>query len=238
MRRMVKEELLTFEGKPLFPERRAYTVSYSLSPDDALLYTKVTEYVRDEMNRAEKLKREGEGRRGNVGFALTVLQRRLASSPEAIYQSLHRRRQRLEAKVDEERLGRRASESSLDLTRGLDAPEDVDDLPGGELEELEEEVVDQASAAKTIAELEAEILTLRSLEQLAERVRNAGTDAKWMRMAELLQEDDAHMFDEAGKRRKLIVFSEHLDTLNYPTFPGTRTGSSSGSAACCSCLRE
>jgi hypothetical protein len=238
MRRMVKEELLTFEGKPLFPERRAYTVSYSLSPDEALLYTKVTEYVRDEMNRAEKLKREGEGRRGNVGFALTVLQRRLASSPEAIYQSLHRRRQRLEAKVDEERLGRRASESSLDLTRGLDAPEDVDDLPEGELEELEEEVVDQASAAKTIAELEAEILTLRSLEQLAERVRNAGTDAKWMRMAELLQEDDAHMFDEAGKRRKLIVFSEHLDTLNYPTFPGTRTGSSSGSAACCSCLRE
>jgi hypothetical protein len=87
MRRMVKEELLTFEGKPLFPERKAYTVSYPLSPDEALLYAQVTDYVREEMNRAEKLKREGEGRRGNVvGFAPTVLQRRLASSPEAIYQ--------------------------------------------------------------------------------------------------------------------------------------------------------
>jgi superfamily II DNA or RNA helicase len=219
MRRMVKEELLTFEGKPLFPERRAYTVSYPLSPDEALLYTQVTEYVREEMNRADKLKREGEGRRGNVvGFALTVLQRRLASSPEAIYHSLRRRLERLEARVAEERLGRRAAESTIDLTKDLEAPpEDVDDLSDEELEELEEEVVDQASAAKTIAELEAEIVTLRRLEVLAERVRNSGTDAKWTRMAELLQDREAEMFDEAGKRRKLIVFSEHRDTLNYLT---------------------
>jgi SNF2 family DNA or RNA helicase len=218
MRRMVKEELLTFEGKPLFPERKAYTVSYPLSPDEALLYTKVTDYVREEMNRAEKLKREGEGRRGNVvGFALTVLQRRLASSPEAIYQSLRRRRERLEARINEERLGRRAAESTLDLTSGLAAPEDIDDLPEGELEELEEEVVDQASAAKTIAELEAEIQTLRSLEAIAERVRRSGTDAKWQRMAELLQDRSTELLDESGRLRKLIVFSEHRDTLNYLT---------------------
>lgn len=219
MRRMVKEELLTFEGKPLFPERRAYTVSYPLSPDEALLYGQVTEYVRDEMNRADKLKQEGEGRRGNVvGFALTVLQRRLASSPEAIYHSLRRRRERLEARVAEERLGRRAAESTIDLTEDLDAPpEDVDDLSDDELAELEEEVVDQASAAKTVAELESEIATLRRLEALAERVRNAGTDAKWTRMAELLQDREAEMFDDIGRRRKLIVFSEHRDTLNYLT---------------------
>ncbi len=155
MRRMVKEELLTFEGKPLFPERRAYTVTYPLSPQEALLYDEVTEYVREEMNRADRLKAEGEGRRGNVvGFALTVLQRRLASSPEAIYQSLRRRRERLEARLNEERLGRRGREEAIDLTVGLEAPEDIDDLPDGELEDLEEEVVDQASAAKTIAELE------------------------------------------------------------------------------------
>ncbi|MCL4290752.1 MAG: DEAD/DEAH box helicase [Thermoleophilia bacterium] len=218
MRRMVKEELLTFEGKPLFPERRAYTVTYPLSPQEALLYAEVTEYVREEMNRADRLKAEGEGRRGNVvGFALTVLQRRLASSPEAIYQSLRRRRERLEARLNEERLGRRGREERLDLTTGLEAPEDLDDLPEGELEELEEEVVDQASAAKTIAELEAEITTLRGLEQLAERVRRSGTDAKWMRLAELLQDGEAEMFDETGKRRKLIIFSEHRDTLNYLT---------------------
>jgi SNF2 family DNA or RNA helicase len=220
MRRMVKEELLTFEGKPLFPERRAYTVNYPLSSEEALLYAEVTEYVREEMNRADRLKAEGEGRRGNVvGFALTVLQRRLASSPEAIYQSLRRRRERLETRLNEERLGRRGRDETIDLTSGLDAPDadDIDELPDGELEDLEEEVVDQASAAKTIAELEAEIDTLRGLESLAERVRRAGTDAKWTRLAELLQDPEAEMFDESGKRRKLIIFSEHRDTLNYLT---------------------
>jgi SNF2 family DNA or RNA helicase len=216
MRRMVKEELLTFEGKPLFPERRAYTAKYTLSPEEALLYAQVTEYVREEMNRAERLKAEGEGRRSNVvGFALTVLQRRLASSPEAIYQSLRRRRERLETRLNEERLGRRAATADLDLTAGLEAPEDVDDLADGELGDLEEEIVDQASAAKTIAELEHEIATLRTLEELAASTRRAGTDAKWTRLAELLQDSNAEMFDDSGGRRKLIVFTEHRDTLNY-----------------------
>jgi SNF2 family DNA or RNA helicase len=217
MRRMVKEELLTFEGKPLFPERRAYTVTYGLSPEEARLYAEVTDYVREEMNRAERLQREGEGRRGTVvGFALTVLQRRLASSPEAIYQSLRRRRERLETRLNEERLGRRGA-VALDFTEELEAPEDPDDLAEAEREELEERVVDQASAAQTIAELEAEIATLRDLEELARRVRHAGTDAKWTEMAKLLQDGKAEMFDDGGNRRKLIVFSEHRDTLNYLT---------------------
>ncbi len=64
----------------------------------------------DEPRRAAE--REGEGRRGAiVGFALTVLQRRLASSPEAIYQSLRRRRERLENRVREEERRRRGAEA-------------------------------------------------------------------------------------------------------------------------------
>ena len=82
MRRVVKEKLLTFAGQPLFPERRATTVDYELSDDEMILYDQVTEYVREQMNRADRLTEEGQGRRGNtVGFALTMLQRRLASSP-------------------------------------------------------------------------------------------------------------------------------------------------------------
>ena len=89
MRRMVKENLLKFDGTRLFPERFAYTVNYKLSELETRLYDEVTEYVREEMNRADRL----DGQRGNrVGFALTILQRRLASSPEAIYCSIQRRR--------------------------------------------------------------------------------------------------------------------------------------------------
>ena len=114
MRRMVKENLLKFDGTPLFPERIAYTVPYKLSDAEARLYKEVTDYVREEFNRAEAL--ENDKRAGTVGFALTILQRRLASSPEAIYQSLRRRRERLEKRLRELEL----------LQRGAAAPAPAD----------------------------------------------------------------------------------------------------------------
>src|SRR5581483_5640549 len=131
------------------------------SDEEAYLYEEVTNYVRDEMNRAERLKAEGEGRRGAVvGFALTILQRRLASSPEAIYQSLKRRRKRLEDRLREEELLKRGLETKV-AGRVPDLDEEdvetIDERPDEEIEELEEEVVDEATAAQTIAELKAEI---------------------------------------------------------------------------------
>jgi SNF2 family DNA or RNA helicase len=111
MRRMVKEDLLRFDGTPLFPERIAYTVPFYPSQGELRLYKEVTQYVRDEFNRAERL---GDKKRsGTVGFALTVLQRRLASSPEAVYQSIHRRRQRLEARLREAELLQKAGQAAV-----------------------------------------------------------------------------------------------------------------------------
>ena len=208
MRRLVKEELLKFDGTPLFPERRAYTVNYDLSPQEAKLYQAVTEYVQEEFNRADKLNSD---RKATVGFALTILQRRLASSPEAIYQSLKRRRERLESRLAEERLGKRAEEYQ---NPDWDAETDDDDLPPEEQEQVEEQVVDHASAAATIAELEAEIKTLKRLENMANDVRVSGVDRKWDELSKLLQ-DNAFMYGKDGQREKLIIFTEHKDTLNY-----------------------
>ena len=116
MRRMVKENLLKFDGTPLFPERIAYTVPYKLSDAEAALYKAVTEYVREEFNRAEAL--ENDKRAGTVGFALTILQRRLASSPEAIYQSLRRRRERLESRLRELELLQRGGQVGAVIVPG------------------------------------------------------------------------------------------------------------------------
>ncbi len=207
MRRLVKEELLKFNGTPLFPERLAYTVNYDLSPLEAKLYGAVTDYVQEEFNRADQLNNE---RKTTVGFALTILQRRLASSPEAIYQSLKRRRERLENRLAEERLGKRASEHTV----AVDDDYDDDDLPSNELEDTEEKVADQASAASTISELEAEIQTLKKLERMANNVRTSGTDRKWDELSGLLQ-DNNNMFSPEGIREKLIIFTEHRDTLRY-----------------------
>src|ERR1700686_2072337 len=128
MRRLVKEQLLKFDGKPLFPERIAYTVSYKLSDLEAQLYQEVTDYVRQEFNRADAL--ENEGRKGTIGFALTILQRRLASSPYAIHQSLSRRRERLEKRLREEQLLRRGLVVSLGAppTLPVFSTEDLEDL--------------------------------------------------------------------------------------------------------------
>ena len=217
MRRMIKEDLVKFDGTSLFPERIAYTVDYTLSDAEYHLYSEVTNYVREEFNRADAL--ENEGRKGTVGFALTTLQRRLASSPEAIYRSLRRRRERLEKRLREERLMHRVATASLGWDPELPTitPEDqeeIEDRPDAEVEAVEEEVVDKATAARTIGELEAEIEILGRLESLALRVRQAGTDRKWDELSRILQERQ-EMFDAHGHRRKLIIFTEHRDTQDY-----------------------
>ncbi|MBM4953952.1 DUF3883 domain-containing protein [Vibrio parahaemolyticus] len=225
MRRMVKEELLKFDGTPLFPERRAYTANYELSPMEASLYEQVTTYVREEMNRADKLDSK---KKNNVGFALTMLQRRLASSPEAIYQSLKRRRKRLEARLEETKLMARGQTVRKDgvaetfgeysVKKRIDIPDNFDeldeDLSAEEYEILAEQVVDQATAAETIPELEAEILILKDLEYQALSVVQSGNDKKWEELSYLLQ-DKPEMFTASGTRRKLLIFTEHKDTLNY-----------------------
>ncbi len=232
MRRLVKEDLLKFDGKPLFPERRAYTVEYHLSDLEAKLYSEVTGYVREEFNRADAL--SNNGRKGTVGFALTILQRRLASSPEAIYQSLTRRRERLQQRLKEEEpsfaetskagtlreeLLKRGQEVELAWQELVGFKEEEweefeDDLPDDEREATEEELVDRATAASTIAELKVEIALLQKLEHLALQVKLSGTDRKWEELSRILQ-NEAELFDLRGHRRKLVIFTEHRDTLNY-----------------------
>ncbi len=225
MRRMVKESLLRFDGTPLFPERRAYTLPYELSEAEKDLYDAVTQYVQQEFNRADALQNSKQAR--SVGFALTILQRRLASSPEAILQSLRRRRERLEGilKALEE-----AAERPLSPQLTEEELEDLEDAPEAEAEEAVQRVVDEATAARTADELRQEIEHLRRLEQAALRVRNSGEDRKWRELSGLLQAiftrqavrgvaerreayDAAHHV--ASPKEKLVVFTEHRDTLAY-----------------------
>jgi SNF2 family DNA or RNA helicase len=228
MRRMVKEDLLTFEGKPLFPERRAETVEYELSDAEQNLYEAVTEYVRNEMNRADAVAAAGDKKRGNnIGFALTILQRRLASSPEAILRSLERRQERLELKVKDfqrvkeikELQGLSAditplSEQALDFDSYDDFDEELTASERENLEEKLEEVIDLATAARTVEELQVEIAVLKDLVKLARKVRHLDIDKKWTELSSLLQ-DNLLRGGEDGQLHKIIIFTEHKDTLRY-----------------------
>lgn len=215
MRRMVKEDLVKFDGTPLFPERRAETVKYQLSPAEKKLYDDVTSYVREQMGKADAIV---DGRsKAIVGFALTILQRRLASSPWAIAQSLVRRRRKMEDRLAElknpkpQKAAREAWADDFDFN--LD---DIDEqMSAEELEEVEDQVVDQATAAKSIPEMEKEIAELRLLEKQAADLLKSGVDKKWEELSSILQSDAKEMLRPDGRRRKLIVFTEHKDTLDY-----------------------
>ena len=234
LRRLTKEELLRFDGRPLFPERRAHTVHYALSGGEAALYAAVSDYVRKEMDRAERFAARDEKRRRNVGFALQILQRRLASSPAAIHESLRRRREKLEARLahllagagrDTARTGRdphdlpraTALAGSSALAPAPPAadfdPDDLEEAAQEDVDAIEARVLDHATTAETLAEFEAEIDSLKRLEEHARALRREGTDTKWLQLASLL--DHPLMTGADGRRRKLIVFTEPRDTLEY-----------------------
>jgi superfamily II DNA/RNA helicase len=115
--------------------------------------------------------------------------------------------------VREERLMKRGEELSAKIDEMEDV-DDIDDLPEAEAESAEEQVVDQATAARTIAELSEEIEQLRKLEGLALAVKASGKDKKWDELSSILHKD-VGVFHSEAHRRKMVIFTEHRDTLNY-----------------------
>ena len=214
MRRLTKEELLRFDARPLFPERRAYTAKYELSPEEAALYDAVTGYVRDEMNRVRRFAESDGRKRNNVGFALQILQRRLASSPAAIYRSLKRRRERLEGELGEARLAAKGLKADFGtMAVNEEALQELDEYGQDEIEDIEDRIATGATAAETVEQLGLEVATLEHLERQALGVLHSGRDTKWTQLDRIL--DDKLMTDGDGNRRKLIVFTEPKDTLHY-----------------------
>lgn len=223
MRRMVKEDMRTFGGEPLFPPRHAQSVAYELSEEEAALYGNVTAYVRTGFNAIDRIRSIGNGRGNAIGFALTMLQRRLASSPEAVLRSLERRRERLRslrarvaanpAALDDAFSSDEGSAAgSLSVERFDDRWDNAGDEARTRLEEQASDVEYGATWASSLAELDGELRQLDALVKQARDVRASGVDAKWMQLADLLQRN---VLDEVGEHHKLIVFTEHRDTLDY-----------------------
>ena len=191
--RRLKEDMTDFEEKPLFPPRRVFTPSFRLSPSEKLLYDSVTDYVRHYFNRALDEKRR------NVGLAMTVLQRRLASSTHAIASSLENRLKRLQ-KLSEE-----AARVKSEPNQEEELPENIDDLPEEERWALEDRLL-KLTLARNYAELQAEI---EKLEDLAKRARTLAKLEDDTKLKELLK-----VLEKIGNE-KLLVFTEHRDTLHF-----------------------
>jgi superfamily II DNA or RNA helicase len=213
--RRVKEEMLTLDGRPLYPTRIADTLGYALQQgaiSEQTLYDQTPHYLENIYNRAKLLNRSA------AKLAMSVFQRRLASSTWALLRSFERRLEKLEALIAEVRQSRLSMVQLTLLQQNLDQqandPFDdrtADEEQGGDgLEENEpaEDRLLQSVIADSLADLEIERARVAELLDLARQVYTQGDEAKFVRLREVLR--DARYVGE-----KFLIFTEHRDTLEF-----------------------
>lgn len=206
--RRQKEDLIDERGRKLFVDRRVVTQPFTLSPPEHRLYEFVTDYVNTFLSTAG-----GGGRGSAIALARTVLQRRLASSRGAIRSSLEKRAQRLADRADEiermkpaDRLKRLAELRLIEASDDETGTEDAD-------EAAEEAAATLVTTAEHIEALRAEVEELRRLVAEADRTIAAGEERKLTALRRCL--DRAELAELRDGRGKLLVFTEHRDTLEY-----------------------
>ena len=204
--RRLKEDLKDMHGHRLFPDRHVGTVSFNLGPEEYAIYKAVTAYINEFLPQAT-------GKRKNsVALVRTVFQRRLASSTRAIHESLLRRRTKLTNLVQElEALtpAQRAKRLAQLAGRLADAELDEGDLD----EDARDELIDGATAAVELDQIRAEIAALGDLAAHVGRVRSSGRDSKLVALRECLARAEFNELKDG--RGKLLIFTEHRDTLNH-----------------------
>lgn len=192
--RRLKENMVNFDGTPIFPKRTTITLGFDLSPAEMDLYEAVTDYVRHYFNRAKQ------NNKPNVTFAMMILQRRLSSSIEAIYLSLVRRKERL-VKVLE--MGQKVQQLALEYENyedsSLEEQEMLEAYAEGEYGELD------------FDELQVEIEMLDPLIRKANVIRQNQNERKFLELEKTLFGADGLLAQD----EKILIFTESKDTLNY-----------------------
>lgn len=200
--RRIKEELKDFDGKPLFLPRHVSTVNFYLSEPERILYNDLSEYVANEYR-----KTLDSDKKRNISFALTILQRRFASSTHALLRSLERRKERLLELLKSPEPLSQLKVSILDY-------DELDDLSENE-RESEEKKWEALTVATNKDELCEEIEKLEELiHQTKEIIRNEN-ESKLSKLKESLQELKSKYSDKGNSSPKVIIFTESRDTLEY-----------------------
>src|SRR5216683_228869 len=204
--RRLKEDLRDIDGQRLFPDRHAHTVKFRLNQEEFDLYKAVTAYINEFLPQASGRKKQ------SVALARTVLQRRLASSTQAIAESIRRRLDKQEGLLEElESLSpaQRAKRLAQIQGRLADAEQDEDDLDDAQRDLL----TDEFTTAIELDQLRAEIAALRELLAQARRVRDIATDSKLTALRDCLAKAEFNELKDG--RGRLLIFTEHRDTLNH-----------------------
>ena len=209
--RRLKEHMTDFDGKPLFPPRNVETVQYELVGIEKELYDAVTDYVAKRYERAQTL---NDRAKRNVGLALAVLQRRLASSLRAIRSSLRRREDKLKVRLQEMRDNIPAKPIDSDFYDPENEPEDEE-----ERWKNEDAILGLAPTVHNIKAMEEEITEVHALYLLAEEAEAAAetsdAERKLVELKRVLHQPFANGKSLWETGEKLLVFTENKDTLDY-----------------------
>ena len=212
--RRTKEEMVHLDGRPLYPKRISDTLGYELSQGEVseqALYDETTDYLRFVYNRAKLLNREA------ARLAMSVFQRRLASSTYALLRSFERRIDKLDKLIADVQDGKLTNEQLITLQQRIHEDDDVFETKtaddefseeGREENEIAEDKLLQGVVAASLADLMAEKEQVRGLLNLARKVHDLGHESKFDKLREILT--DPKYADE-----KFIVFTEHRDTLQF-----------------------
>lgn len=208
--RRTKEEMVTFDGKALYPQRRCDTISYRLSESELALYEATTRYISETYNRAQTLNR------GAACLAMTVFQRRQASSTYALMRSFERRLVRLDqaiqmvrdGRTDELERGQMRFSEMPDYFEEYTADEDSDEMGATEGHEAFEQQALAGIVTADLIQLRNERAEVKTLLSMARRLVDEVEDSKFEKLWGVL-----HHPDFAAE--KLIIFSEHRDTAEF-----------------------
>ena len=212
--RRTKEELVYLDGRPIYPTRISDTLSYNLTSGEVseqALYDATTHYISTSYNRARLLNRSA------ARLAMSVFQRRLASSTYALLRSFERRSAKLAHMIAEMRAGRLSQAQLATAQQKLDKVRDALDEKTADEEEIVDEqeenerIEDQlleSVLATSLVELQDELQQVAMLLDMARRLYEAGEESKFEKLRDILRHPHY-------QHEKLIIFTEHRDTLDF-----------------------
>jgi superfamily II DNA or RNA helicase len=204
--RRTKEALVTFpdtetgQAKKLFTNRKVETIDFQIDDEELDFYDDLTKYVEDQSIKASA---DDSARGRALGFTMAMLQRRFASSVYAVRRSLERMRDKRQ-RILEDPEAYRAEQIAKKV------PEDFDELTEAEQEKILGDLEGVVASIDPVA-LQQEIYQLNKLIDQARTLEKREVESKLVKLKEAITQKG--IFQDP--LMKLLLFTEHKDTLDY-----------------------
>ena len=204
--RRLKEEMIDYQGRPIYMPRLCQTITFKLTEAEQHFYEEASEYLKWSYETNAPLNKNA------AAMVVAVLQRRLASSTYAMLESLKRRRARILQEASGTPDNRQQDDLSLQQVMDYFDNSTADDNEASDDGRETEERVEAGALAlvkpASKAQLKKELEYLDRINELGESVRASLQEAKFFKLRELIESAEY-------QNEKLLIFTEHRDTLEY-----------------------